>query len=421
MEKNQRMKIPVSKLKVCIQTILDCSLCIGAYFLWIDSLSFVTASYLIIVSALSFCMNYKKNNPLKLDRIQFIWAAYALAVCINVFFSSDVSRSLSFAKLLIAMIVAALFFSKADGTSKISIKLVVVLALCLSLSVIWEFMDYESFRYIAIKLFSIDLYSEISSLKGSFNRYVGFGVYSGPSACLIIYGICAALSYMKKNIFFYIVTGINLIAIMLTGSRTLLLLIVIVWVCYQLYLRSVAEKRMTASKILLYFVAIIAIGFTVYNFVLKNSSSLRLLDGSASNKSVNARFVLYGYALLLFAKNPIFGTGINTFLNFSTMNALLENTYTHNLILQSLAEQGFIGGLLLIGAIFTTFVYTLKKWKNGLRTNSMKFSILVQIVFMIYSMVGNPFYDINLRLIYFVAVMIGLRECSKNVYINEEI
>ena len=220
--------------------------------------------------------------------------------------------------MLIAMIVVVLFFSKADGIPKISGKLVAILAICLSLSVIWEFIDYESFRNVAMNLFSIDLYIEISSLKGSFNRYVGFGVYSGPSACLIIYGICAALAYMKKNLLFYIVVGIDLIAILLTGSRTLLLLIAIVWICYQLYLRSVAEKKITGSKVLLYFVAIVAIGFAVYNFVLKNSSSLRLLDGSASNKSVNTRFALYGYAILLFTKNPILGTGINTFLNFST-------------------------------------------------------------------------------------------------------
>lgn len=415
------MKISVNKLKMYSQTILDCSLCIGAYFLWIDALSFITVSYLILVSAISFCLNYKNCNLLKLDRIQFIWVAYALSVFINVFSSSDITKSLSFAKLLIAMIIVVLFFSKADGIPKISGKLVAILAICLSLSVIWEFIDYESFRNVAMNLFSIDLYIEISSLKGSFNRYVGFGVYSGPSACLIIYGICAALAYMKKNLLFYIVVGIDLIAILLTGSRTLLLLIAIVWICYQLYLRSVAEKKITGSKVLLYFVAIVAIGFAVYNFVLKNSSSLRLLDGSASNKSVNTRFALYGYAILLFTKNPILGTGINTFLNFSTLNSSLENTYTHNLILQSLAEQGIIGGLLLISAIVMTFVYILRMWRNGLRTNSMKFSILVQIVFMIYSMVGNPFYDINLRLVYFVAVMIGLRECSRAAYISEEV
>lgn len=157
------MKISVNKVKTHIQTILDCSLCIGAYFLWIDALSFVTASYLIIVSAISFFLNYKNSNPLKFNRIQFVWAVYVLWVCINIFSSSDISKSLAFAKMLIAMIVAVLFFSKADGHSKTSGKLVAILALCLSLSVIWEFIDYESFKNIAMNLFSIDLYIEISS------------------------------------------------------------------------------------------------------------------------------------------------------------------------------------------------------------------------------------------------------------------
>lgn len=413
------MKISVNKLKLYIQVLLDCSLCVGAYFLWIDAWSFITVTYLVLVSVLSFCVNYRSTSALRIEKIHFIWLVYVVSVCLNVFSSSDVPKSLSFAKVLIAMILVTLVFSKGKSNSEIAGKLVIVLAVCLSLSVIWEFIDYDSFRSVAMNLFSSDLYIEISKLRGSFNRYVGFGVYSGPAACLIIYGICASLAYLKKGIVFYIVLGINLVAILLTGSRTLLILIAMVWICYQLYMRTMAEKKLTASKVFIYLVAIVAIGYAVYSFVLKNSNSLRLLDGSATNASVNTRFALYGYAILIFLKNPILGTGINTFLNYSTLNATLESTYTHNLILQSLAEQGIIGCVLLVGSIAMTFVYVLKRWKGGITTNSMKFSILTQIVFIVYSMVGNPFYDINLRLIYFIAVMIGMRECN-NGYLSSE-
>lgn len=414
------MKISVNKLKLYVQIILDCSLCVGAYFLWINSWSFITSTYLIGVSSLSLLLNYKSGNILRIERTHFIWIAYIFSVLLNAFSSTDASKSLSFAKVLVTMIVVALVFSKGKSNSEIAGKMVIVLSVCLSLSVIWEFIDYDSFRDVAMNLFSTDLYIEISKLRGSFNRYVGFGVYSGPAACLIIYGICAALAYLRKGFMFYTILGLSLVAILLTGSRTLLILIAIVWLCYQLYMKTLAEKKITASKVLIYFVALVAIGYAVYNFILKNSSNLRLLDGSATNASVNTRFALYGFAILLFIRNPIFGTGINTFLNYSTLNASLENTYTHNLILQSLAEQGIIGSVLLIGSIATTFIYIVKKWRGGIKTNSMKFSILTQIVFIVYSMVGNPFYDINLRLIYFFAIMIGMRETNSENFLSED-
>lgn len=413
------MKISVNKLKLYIQIILDCSLCIGAYFLWINSLSFITSTYLIGACLLSFLLNYRNSKILRIKKTHFIWVAYILSVFFNVFLSTDVSKSLSFAKVLVSMIVVTLTFSEGKSNSKIAGKLVIVLSVCLSLSVIWEFIDYDSFRNVAMNLFSTDLYIEISKLRGSFNRYVGFGVYSGPAACLIIYGICAALAYLKKRVAFYIILGISLIAILLTGSRTLLILIAIVWICYQLYMKTLAEKKITATRIFIYFAALVAICYVMYNFILKNSSNLRLLDGSATNASVNTRFELYRYAIFLFIRNPIFGTGINTFLNYSTLNSSLENTYTHNLILQSLAEQGLIGCVLLISSIAATFIHVVNKWKSGVKTNSMKFSILTQIVFIVYSMVGNPFYDINLRLIYFFAVMIGLRESSET-FLSED-
>lgn len=409
------MKISVKQLKIAIQILLDCSLCIGAYFLWVNALSFITFTYLLIVSALGYILSNRINDSIKISKVTIIWCAYLIYLIFNVILSSDISKSTSFAKLLTAMILCTIIFAKNESNSKMAGYLLIVMALILSLSVMWEFLDYSSFQNVAQNLFTLDLYIEISKLRGSFNRYVGFGVYSGPTACLIIYGMCAAITYLKKNIIFYVIMGIDIVAIVLTGSRTLLLLFIIVWMCYVFYMRTKKEKKITKKKIFLYSILLVVAVLVGGNFIIKNASNLRLLDGTATDASVNTRFLLYAYAINLFINNPVVGTGINTYLNFSSNNMMLESTYTHNLILQSLAEQGIIGCILLIGAILFTFIYIIRTWKRGIKTNSMKFSILVQIVFLVYSMVGNPFYDINLRLVYFVGVMIGLRECKKNL------
>ena len=403
------MKISSKKIRQGTQIILDCSLCVGAYLLWINALSFVTVTYLLLCCIISFIMNYRSFG---LNKITIIWILYVISLFPNVMLSHDMSRSMSFARLLIGMIAVVIIFSNADNNSEIPVKFIFILSFILSLSVIWEFVDYTSFQMVAKELFSLDLYIEISSLKGSFNRYVGFGVYSGPSACMIIFGLCSAMAYMKKNITFYIIICIEIIAILLTGSRSLLILFVIIWMVYNAYMKTKEEKILTLKKIILYLVVIISTIFLLYNVILENSDSLRLFDGSATTSSISARFALYAYALVLFAQNPILGTGINTYLYYSTRNSALDSTYTHNLILQSLAEQGIIGAFLLILAITITFIYIFEKWKHNKSSTVLKFSILIQIVFLVYSMVGNPFYDINLRLIYFLAIMFGLRECK---------
>lgn len=405
------MQIKINSLKNVTQVILECILCIGAYLLWIESVSFVTFTFMGICCIISAIFSTRKLVLLYKKEPALIWVLFLISLIPNVVFSEDFSKSLSFAKVLVAMICITVVFRQSKCGSKNFGIVVAVMSTLLSLSVIWEFIHYESFKNAAQALFSRELYLEISSLKGTFNRYVGFGVYSGPAACLIIYGICSGLSYQKKGLFFYIIIGIDVVAIILTGSRTLLCMLVLIWLLYSLYMKSRDERQMNARKFILYFIIAIAGSIVLYYTVFQNTEKLRLVDGSAGMNSILARLDLYKLAIKIFLQNPLMGTGINTYLNYSTINTSVESTYAHNLILQSFAEQGIIGTILLIGAIVYSYVYCIKKWKLHKDSNGLKFSILIQTVFLVYLMVGNPFYDINLRLIYFLAVAIGLREC----------
>ena len=72
--------------------------------------------------------------------------------------------------------------------------------------------------------------------------------------------------------------------------------------------------------------------------------------------------------------------------------------YSHNVYIQLLAETGIIGFLSYAIAITTSLLMSIKKLKNALKGKNkmvmeiLGFSILMQIIFIIYSITGNPLY-----------------------------
>lgn len=405
------MNLQSKNLKKLLISALDILLCIGAYTLWIEKWSYITTTFLLVCCVLCFVFSKKAKS---ISKHTLLWLIYVICLLLNVMISTDYSESFSFAKVLIAMIITMLVFSMADINPVMIGRVFIITSTILSFSVVWEFIDFNSFQDVAREIFSTDLYIEISKLHGSFNRYVGFGVYSGPSACMIIYGVCAAFAYMKKTALFYAIIAIDIFAVILTGSRTLLILVILVWLIYSLCMKSKEEKKITAKKILLSAGCITAGLVLILNFISENESGLRLVNGTATSASILARFALYGLALKIFTSYPLFGSGVNTFLNYSSITGSTENTYTHNLILQTLAEQGIIGTLLLMTAMIYSFIVIFKLWKKSPDSKALRFSLMIQLVFFVYSMVGNPFYDINLRLVYFIGLYLGLR-CKKIV------
>ena len=401
-----------------IQTIIESILVVGAYSLWIEKFSFLTTTFILIVAIISILNNRKIS--LKIDKYTLVVIIYTITIFFNVFVSTDVQKSYVFSKFLIAMLFMIVVMKDKISDDIIVSNTYMFMTLMLILSIIWEYVNFETFREFGKKILSEDLWISISTNRGSFDRYVGFGVYAGPTSCMIIYGMCAAHCYLKKDYKYYLFMLLGLISIFLTGSRIQLLMFFIIIIIYKLLLISKKEKKNTAF-VILNRISIIAL---VIIFVMLFSSEitkvdLRLISSGMSSASVIARFALYKYAFDLFLKNPVIGTGINTFLNYSTENQLVENTYAHNLLLQSLAEQGICGATILIVFIGISFYYTFKNYKNNKDNGAYKFSLLVQLVFIIYSLSGNPFYDTNLRMLYMIGIIIGLKN-NKGVKVKNE-
>ena len=145
------------------------------------------------------------------------------------------------------------------------------------------------------------------------------------------------------------------------------------------------------------------------------------------SESIYTRSILYGYSWQLFLNRPILGNGINTFLSLTYIEpSMIENTFVHNVILQLLAETGIVGTILIITPFFVTWGKTVrilhKKINCVSDKNIIKYlsiSLYVQTIFLLYFITGNPIYDYNLLLIYFMFITIPIN--INNRFMNNKL
>lgn len=141
-----------------------------------------------------------------------------------------------------------------------------------------------------------------------------------------------------------------MLGLYLTSSRGALLVFALlfpVYVIFRMRRFSMCTKRSVFALLLfLYFIAVV--GYVVIDF-------------SRISSDFNGRFVLWVNALRTFAQHPLFGggmvyTGVNRVVGHDVFSG------THNVILETLRESGFVGCVLFLAVI----VKVLGTVKNGI-------------------------------------------------------
>ncbi len=105
-------------------------------------------------------------------------------------------------------------------------------------------------------------------------------------------------------------------------------------------------------------------------------------------------------------QKPVFGNGVNSIGNFTYKRRL-----GHNIYAQMWVEQGIIGLGILLAAIFyniyITHIRMMKNIKWEAKNISYYFSLFIQVFIIIYGFFGNPIYDYNIAITYFLAIAAG--------------
>ena len=119
---------------------------------------------------------------------------------------------------------------------------------------------------------------------------------------------------------------------------------------------------------------------------------------------------MWAIAIDYFKQNPIIGLGWG---RFSAVN--LHEWKAHNIYLQLLAETGILGFVVFAFFFISTLIngWQYLKWiringktMDGNEELHMMFSIAMQIFFLLYGITGNPLYDKETYVPYYMACAI---------------
>lgn len=123
----------------------------------------------------------------------------------------------------------------------------------------------------------------------------------------------------------------------------------------------------------------------------------------------NGRFVRFAYGWELFKQNPIFGIGWAQYrYNY------IKYSDVHNIYIQLLCETGIVGTVIFVLAFLCSLVKGIKKLLTCVRLNItderrelLFYALFVQLLFLMYGLVGNGLYDYYIFYFYAFAVAVS--------------
>lgn len=231
--------------------------------------------------------------------------------------------------------------------------------------------------------------------------FYGFTVQTSMAAMYMTIGaICAAIfaKYSKRSItkILYIV----LVALFLTGvlfaTRRGSLLALCLVLAY-IYFDTSGGKF---SKIVLLLLGIAFLLSVGVDWIPGMQGLLDKFDRLSGNM-MNGRQTIWGNALSNFWNYPLFGYGVGN-ASLAGDGASIDNAY-----LAVLVERGLIGSVIWFIPIIWTFIktYSKKKHASDMDNIAQDFSLYIQLLFVIMSMMENYFGQALVMFIYYVAVL----------------
>ena len=183
-----------------------------------------------------------------------------------------------------------------------------------------------------------------------------------------------------------------------TQSRSGMLILILSNVIYWLLINKI-EKPTKIQKLLRALTVILILFFLAFQFwgLYQNSTIKNRFD--VTGNRVDARELLIIEAFDVFTENIIFGVGLDQIPNYTSIRQ-----FSHNSYVEILAEQGIIGGVLLL-LLFglplrQCIIYLLKNPKDMI----LKLNLLFLVMFYFYN-IFYPFYKFGFSMLYFFLIL----------------
>ncbi|MFV0363053.1 MAG: O-antigen ligase family protein [Suipraeoptans sp.] len=240
----------------------------------------------------------------------------------------------------------------------------------------------------------------------------GFTNHYSTNGMLIVISllIFGTFAIHKKNLLNYALFAVSLIALLLTGKRAHILFgLASLFIAYYIY--SADKKRSRGLKALAIALAAVLAMVLIFYYVPQLAVFVnRFLESSMGGDVTLGRTAIWEEAIGIFSQNPFLGIG---WLKFITI--FHKKWHVHNIYIQLLCETGIIG----FTVYFSAFVYFLIGTGKRLAQVSINkethskderlylmLSLAIQVFFLLYGFTGNPLYDKEMFVPYFMSCAI---------------
>lgn len=246
-------------------------------------------------------------------------------------------------------------------------------------------------------------------------HYSTNGIYLSISTILFF---CKYIKDKRKSSLIF--TILSLIALLLTGKRAHTLFVIVT--CVAVYIFHCREK--ISNKLMKLFIVMIIglISLLSLSTIVPQILNVfnRFEESIAKGEMLSGREPFYELAWDLWSKNKIIGIGWGAFSYYFQINLYgPEFIYgyldAHNVYLQILCECGIVGFIFFISIAIYSFWRSwenIKELKNNFKKDiyfQLLFSFGFQMFFLLYCFSGNPLYDIQCYVIYFITLGVTLQ------------
>lgn len=240
-------------------------------------------------------------------------------------------------------------------------------------------------------------------------------------ALTILLGYIIANYYKNKYywIIWTVISAAMLIAIMLTGSRKAILVLIIPFVVFALY--DYKKHFLKAIILLLIAGGVIWMAFEIpffYDIIGKRlEDMINVLSGNETGHEDNSRKELVELGLGWFKERPFLGYGMNCFRALSNTVPRFAglNFYAHNNYVEILVGGGIVGFM-----VYYSYVILLLKRLKHRKSLFAKYAAVIVSIILVMDFAQVSYYDVLMQmLIVFAFILLRLKVQNKNIHIRK--
>lgn len=312
---------------------------------------------------------------------------------------------------------------------KMILECLYIIGLTVAISVVLD-SAFGLFREGLINLYT----AQYQEVKTRLTATGGILPHTGSAGCYIYLGLAAYIAKIRlenkkwNRLRRWIILFIFGIAILVIQKRGFILdMIAAVAVLAVLQIKKEKLGKLSENKLAKVIVGIVLIVviFTVlYSKIplIKDAFDSLVNKFTEEDSTLSGRTDLYELALSMYKGHSLIGIGWGMFRRNSVgIFGVSDRSYNaHSVYIQLLCETGIIGLGAFLFASLSSLIYGMKKYrkiiKSGLYVKEksiLEAGIAVQIFFLGYCVSGNPLYDYNFCIAYFIGILLTLVSIGK--------